>query len=106
MYYIILRLRTAVEVIAYTFLRDCPFEHYFILYGLGSNGKSVFTSLITELHGIDNVSNVSISTLLTNRFALADLENKDVNVDSEMSSNVKQDTTILKKLVQCVRSIT
>ena len=79
-------------------MRDCPFEHYFILYGLGSNGKSVFTSLITKLHGIDNVSNVSISTLLTNRFALADLENKDVNLDSEMSSNVNQDTTIIKKL--------
>ena len=36
-------IRTAVEAMAYTFYRDCPFEYFFRLYGYGSNGKSVYT---------------------------------------------------------------
>lgn len=91
-------IRTIIEIMAYTFYRDCPFEHYFVFLGEGSNGKSVLTSLITALHGASNVSNASQSSLVYNRFALADLENKDVNIDNELSSNTNFDTAILKKL--------
>ena len=41
---------TAIDIIAYTFLRYNPKEHYFILIGIGANGKSVYTGLITNLH--------------------------------------------------------
>jgi putative DNA primase/helicase len=94
-------IRTAIEVAAYTFLRDCPFEHYFKLHGQGANGKSVFTGLLTKIHGEKNVSNVSLLSLTDNRFALSDLEYKDVNIDTELSTNsdvVLKDTSILKKL--------
>lgn len=91
-------IRTGIEAMAYTFYRDCPFEYYFKLYGHGSNGKSVFTGLLTELHGISNVSNVPITSLVDNRFALADLENKEVNIDNEFSNVSIKDTSILKKL--------
>jgi len=40
-------IRTAIEAIAYTFLRDTPFEHFFKLFGYGMNGKSVYTGIIT-----------------------------------------------------------
>ena len=36
--------------------------------------------------------------MVTNRFALADLENKDANVDTELSSSTINDMSILKKL--------
>ena len=36
--------------------------------------------------------------MLKNPFALSDLENKDVNIDSELSSATIQDSAILKKL--------
>ena len=62
-------------------------NYYFILIGVGANGKSVYTGLITNLHGFKNVSNVSLNSLVNNRFALADLENKDVNIDTELSAN-------------------
>lgn len=91
-------LRTAVEAMAYTFYRDIPFEYFFKLLGYGSNGKSVFTGLLTNLHDPKNISNVSISSLLDNRFALSDLESKDVNVDTEISTAVIKDTSILKKI--------
>ena len=89
---------TAIDIIAYTFLRYNPQELYFILIGVGANGKSVYTGLLTNLHGFKNVSNVSLNSLVNNPFALADLENKDVNIDTELSSNSIKDMSVLKKL--------
>ncbi len=76
-------IRTAIEIMGYTFFRDCPFEHFFKLHGYGANGKSVFTGLLTKIHGIANVSNVSFLSLISEKFALADLEFKDINIDTE-----------------------
>lgn len=93
-----LEIRTAIEVMTYTFYRDCPFEYYFKLFGYGANGKSVFTSLLTRLHGSRNVSNVSLLSLIKDRFALSDLENKSINIDTELSTAIIKDTSLLKKL--------
>ena len=91
-------IRTAIESMAYTFYRDTPFEHLFILYGEGGNGKSVFTGLLTALHGEQSVSNVPLPSITNNTFALADLEFKDVNIDTELSNVGAKDTSNLKKL--------
>ena len=61
---------------AYTFHRDYPIETIFILFGHGNNGKTVYTSLLTFLHGADNVSNVPLSEILSDKFALSDMENR------------------------------
>ena len=89
-------IRTAIEIISYTFIRKNWFEYYFILIGNGANGKNVFVGILSHLHGLKNVSNVSLKSLATHRFALAQLENKDINVDTELSRNV--DISNLKKL--------
>jgi P4 family phage/plasmid primase-like protien len=91
-------IRTAVELMAYTFVRDNPYELLCILIGNGSNGKNVFTGVLTNLHGNKNVSNVPLKKMIGNRFALADLENKDVNIDTELSTEIITDISILKKL--------
>jgi putative DNA primase/helicase len=91
-------IRTAVELMAYTFCRDNVHEIIAILFGYGANGKSVFTGLLTALHGSKNVSNVPLSSMIKNTFALSDLENKDVNIDTELSNATIQDSAILKKL--------
>ena len=91
-------VRTAVEAMAYTFERDYPIEVIFMLYGLGANGKTVYTSVLTSLHGEDNVSNVPLTQMVSDRFALADLENKDVNIDNELGNQNIKDTAILKRL--------
>ena len=77
-------IRTGIEMMAYTFSRNNLFEIYFILIGNGSNGKNVFTGILTSLHGIKNISNVPLKAIIENRFALANLENKDVNIDTEL----------------------
>ena len=89
-------IRTAIEIISYTFIRKNLFEYYFILIGTGANGKNVFVCVLSHLHGLKNVSNVSLKSLATHRFALAQIENKDINVDTELSKNV--DISNLKKL--------
>jgi P4 family phage/plasmid primase-like protien len=91
-------IRTAIELLAYTFYRDNPFEIITILHGYGANGKSVLTGLLTALHGAKNVSNVPLAAMLEDRFALSDLENKAVNIDTELTSTTIKDTSILKKL--------
>jgi putative DNA primase/helicase len=91
-------IRTVIELMAYTFCRDNIHEIVTILFGYGANGKSVFTGLLTALHGSKNVSNVPLSSMIKNTFALSDLENKDVNIDTELSSATIQDSAILKKL--------
>jgi P4 family phage/plasmid primase-like protien len=91
-------IRTAIETMAYSFYRDCPYEHFFTLFGYGSNGKSVYTGILSALHGERNISNVSLKSIIDNRFALSDLEFKDVNIDAELSNGTIQDTSNLKKL--------
>ena len=90
-------VKTAIDALAYTFYRDYIVELIFVLYGHGANGKTVFTSLLTSLHSTRNVSNVPLPAMLNNRFALADLENKDVNIDSELPYTTIKETSILKK---------
>jgi len=92
------QIRTVVEVLAYTFLRDNPFELYVILLGVGANGKSVLMHVLTKLHGQENVSPVPLGTLLNNRFAKKELEGKNVNIDMEMSKATINDMGILKEL--------
>jgi P4 family phage/plasmid primase-like protien len=91
-------IRTAIDAMAYTFHRDYDIEVIFILYGVGANGKTVFTSLLTHLHGKNNVSNVPLPTILRNRFALSDLENKDLNIDNELPGYMITEAAVLKRL--------
>lgn len=90
--------RTAIEAMAYTFDRDYPIEVFFILHGTGSNGKSVYTSVLTELHGHKHVSNVTFTQMKDDQFALSDLENRDLNIDNELGREDIKDTSVFKRL--------
>jgi P4 family phage/plasmid primase-like protien len=73
------------------------------LYNLQTGGfkehtPDLFTGLLTSLHGSKNISNVPLSSMLEDRFALSDLEGKAVNIDTELTSATIRDASILKKL--------
>jgi putative DNA primase/helicase len=91
-------IRTAVELMTFTFYHKNPHEYYFILLGVGANGKSVFTGLLSALHGYENISSVPLSALQENRFAASDLEGKNVNIDTELSSATIKDLGMIKRL--------
>lgn len=91
-------IRTLLELMAYSFYRDNPFEILTMLFGNGSNGKSVLFGVLAALHGVGNISNVSLKAIIGRPFGLYDLVGKDVNLDEELSSSKIYDSAILKKI--------
>lgn len=89
---------TLIELMAYTFHRKNPYDIICTLLGGGDNGKSVFSSLMTGLHGNRNVSHVPLKDIAESQFALADLVDKDVNIDEERSMATINDTAKIKKI--------
>ena len=89
-------IRTVVELIAYTFIKTHWFQQYTIFKGEGGNGKNVLIGILSHLHGEKNTSNVPLKDIAKDRFALIDLVNKDINVDTESTS--VYDISSLKKL--------
>ena len=92
------QIRTMVELFAYTFYRANPHEIFVNQLGYGANGKGVMMTVLKALHGPKNSSNLSLKQLIHDKFAVADLDGKDVNVDDEASPGTIIDITKLKKL--------
>lgn len=61
-------------------------DHVFIyLTGTGGNGKSTFMEVMKAMVGKDNYTSASLSQLVDNRFAPAQLEGKMMNISEEES---------------------
>jgi len=86
-----------LNTMSYLLLPDYSYQKVFIFYGSGRNGKSVLTSVITNLLGKENVSSSSIHDLANNRFSLITLKDKLMNLSSEIGSK-DLETEMLKKL--------
>ena len=70
------------ELMGYCLSPDMEAQKFFILYGHGSNGKSVFCEILRCLVGEENSSALSIKAL-EQKFAVADLEGKPLNISTE-----------------------
>ncbi len=83
------------EFLGWLFLRDLKLEKVLVLLGDGHNGKSVFFDIVNALLGIENVSNLGLSSLLKieNRHQLAQSL---LNFGSELSNRCDFET--FKKL--------
>ncbi len=88
------------EFIAYSLLPNSllKLEKSLILYGVGSNGKSVVFDLIINLLGKDNVSNYTLQSITNETgYQRAMLAHRLLNYASEISS--RMDSTMFKALV-------
>ncbi len=88
------------EFLGYVFIKNSvlKLEKALLLYGTGSNGKSVFFDIIMRLLGHDNVSNYSLENLTDDRsYTRALLTGKLLNYGSEISK--KLNPTVFKMLV-------
>ena len=94
------QVKTMKQCAAYSFYRDTPHEIYVIQVGHGNNGKTKMNNVMIKLHGEDNVSFVALNDITTksDKFALADLEGKDLNIDDEPSKGIITDIGLIKKL--------
>ncbi|WP_379156124.1 phage/plasmid primase, P4 family [Paenibacillus sp. sgz5001063] len=70
------------EVVGYILSSETRIQKAFFFVGGGSNGKGVLTKIITQLAGQRNVSNLTLNDF-GDRFRIADLVGKAVNIASE-----------------------
>jgi P4 family phage/plasmid primase-like protien len=88
-----------LRFMAYCLVRDYRYNLWLILNGTGQNGKSILIQLIERFFGKPNVSGETLDRLLHREFAIAQLYEKLVNVDADVSAKVVFDNTgIIKKL--------
>lgn len=91
--------QTVQEYVGYVLYRNITYHVCLLLVGLGRNGKSVLLELVTALVGKDNVSSQTIQSLCYNRFSLAELHNKLVNVSADLPSKELANTGNFKMIV-------
>jgi P4 family phage/plasmid primase-like protien len=88
-----------LDFMAYCLWRTYKFNFWMLFNGAGLNGKSVLLTLIERFLGKHNVSGETLDRLLHERFAVANLFQKMVNVDADVSADVIfNNTGIIKKL--------
>ena len=85
------------EMVGYCLIKHAKYEAMFLFYGSGSNGKSTILDLIKTFLGPSNYSALSLEKV-TNRFNMAELENKLANIGDDVDNIAVKDTGTLKKM--------
>ena len=85
------------EMIGACLLKHARYQTAFMLYGGGSNGKSTILNLIKRFLGSRNYTSIALEKV-TDRFNVAELENKLANIGDDIDNVVIKDTGTLKKL--------
>lgn len=91
------RINLVCEIIGYCLTPSTIFQKAIILYGEGSNGKSVLLNTIENLLTTKNISSVSMNDL-DKPFSRGALQNKLLNISSEQEGYIS-DTAYFKKVV-------
>lgn len=91
-----------VENLMYEAIGNCfylfnSFRGSVMLYGSGKNGKSTLLNIILQVVGEENASKLSLQNL-SERFMLADVYGKAVNIGDDIPDVFIQDTSIFKKV--------
>lgn len=79
-------IKVIQEMIGYCFVDCNKAQKFFLLYGVGSNGKSVLGDVIISVLGDENVSSVSVNQMKEN-FVVGNIEGKKANISSENEAN-------------------
>jgi putative DNA primase/helicase len=78
--------------------KDCTFQKAMLFIGNGSNGKSVVLSLLEYLFGNANISKLELSQL-GNPFHIPALQNKYLNIATEINSKDRFSESLFKMIV-------
>ena len=90
---------TVLEEMASCLIRDNKFAKCYMHIGNGKNGKSTLMYVIEKLLGDDNISNISMHALSTERFAKAGLDGMLANIYSDIESEELSKTGVLKLII-------
>ena len=86
------------EMIGYCLFADNRFQTSFMLVGKGATGKSTLLEMIAAMIGRENVSQVSLQQLDTDRFAPARLAGKLVNINADLAPKAIEDSSAFKMI--------
>lgn len=86
------------EVVGYTFYRRNELRKCFMLKGKKSNGKSTFLSMLQNVLGDENVSNLDLKNL-GEQFKTAELYSKLCNIGDDIEDEYIKNTSVFKKVV-------
>lgn len=86
------------QIVGYSLLKNTRYQQAFFMTGTGSNGKSTVLSMVKCLFGYKNTASLSL-TDLEDKFKVAELENKLINIGDDISNTPIKDTGKFKKLV-------
>ena len=94
------RKRAILEMIGYSMTTSIRMQRSFVLYGkTAGNGKSTLLELIEAVIGKNNISHVTMHDLSNNKFSIAEIRGKLLNVSSEMTKEFLKDISMFKELV-------
>lgn len=85
------------EMIGACLIKHNRYQKAFMLYGSGSNGKSTILDLVKRFLGPRNYASMALEKV-TERFSVAELENKLANIGDDIDNVAIKDTGTLKKL--------
>src|SRR3990167_6074481 len=92
------RIISLQEFFGYCLSKNCRFEKAMFLYGEGGTGKSVILEALKSMIGLNNVSFVSLRHF-SDSMRLASLQNKLINICSEVSGRAEDYEETFKKVV-------
>ena len=90
---------TLIEYIGYCLIPDVRMQKALLVYGSGSNGKSILLNLINKIIGGANASGVPLQKLMTDKFAAARLFRKLVNICPDIPASKLISDSVFKTLV-------
>jgi putative DNA primase/helicase len=91
--------KVLIEFAGYSLIPNTRFQKAIMLYGEGANGKSVYLKLITKFIGDENVSGVSLQSLENDKFKVANLYGKLLNIYPDLKDQAIYHSDIFKTLV-------
>lgn len=90
--------KMVLEYVGLCFTKDTRQQRFLTLCGLGGTGKSVLIRLIETATGRENISNVSLQEL-SKRFSTSLLVGKLLNSCADLSAEMLEDSSVMKKLL-------
>lgn len=90
--------RLAYEIFGVATVPDSRFQMAMLLIGAGGNGKSVFLQLLRRFIGRTNISSVTLQDFADDKFAVAELYSKLMNICADLPNKVLSDSSTFKML--------
>lgn len=93
------RKTALLQIIGYCMTYRVDFQKAFLFYGPSAkNGKSTAIEIIDAIIGKNNICHITVHQLLK-RFTLAELENKLLNTETEIATELITNMEVFKKII-------